>query len=123
MIEGVSKLGLSFEGKEVVLGAHLREPRVLRQGLLGPARWVTREVLAVTCEITSVIEPPDPKPNSIPVLPKTVKKRVTKVTFRKDIEPTVPYDLSQKEEEVVIMPPPPKPPVKIIDLTDDDTDG
>ena len=48
MIEGVSKLGLSFEGKEVVLGAHLREPRVLRQGLLGPARWVTREVLAVT---------------------------------------------------------------------------
>ena len=32
----------------MVLGAHLREPRVLRQGLLGPARWVTREVLAVT---------------------------------------------------------------------------
>ena len=36
------------EGKEVELGAHLREPRELRQGLLGPARWVTREVLAVT---------------------------------------------------------------------------
>ena len=48
VIEGVSKLGLSFEGKEVVLGAHLREPRELRQGLLGPARWVTREVLAVS---------------------------------------------------------------------------
>ena len=37
-----------IEGNVVVLGAHLREPRVLRQGLLGPARWVTREVLAVT---------------------------------------------------------------------------
>ena len=50
----------------------------------------------------------------------TVKKRVTKVTFRRDIEPTIPYvDLSQKDDEVVIVPPPPKSPIKIIDLTNE----
>ena len=38
------------------LGAHLREPRELRQGLLGPARWVTREVLAVTPMVSQVLE-------------------------------------------------------------------
>ena len=45
-IEGVLKLGL--RAKRWSLERDLREPRVLRQGLLGPARWVTREVLAVT---------------------------------------------------------------------------
>tara|TARA_B100000768_G_C11228339_1_gene353898 strand:+ start:972 stop:1286 length:315 start_codon:yes stop_codon:yes gene_type:complete len=53
-----------------------------------------------------------------------VKKRVRKVTFRRDFEPTVPYvDLSQEhqdmEDEVVFVPSPPKPPAKIIDLTNE----